>query len=182
MPAGRIALTHALAGTFLFGLAGAAGCRRAGPAGPPPLVGKPGPSGGRFLEKRDGNVILTRAQADWASWDGRLALVVVSDFAGNTRGGGADSEGRFNWRNVSADGRRRVEWQWESRDGKGGPVTINGKTFDLSAGNLFLVTTKGEKAGVVQLRRDFQGDETTLNDLAANDPELKRFVAEADEP
>jgi hypothetical protein len=133
----------------------------------------------RCLEKRRGNVILTSADAHFANWDGRMALVILCDFSAGRRGGSSgDGDGRFHGYSESTTG-RRVEWSWETVDGKSGTVVINGQKYDRSDGGLFLVYTKGEKLRIVQLKRDFEGDEKTLDKLAATDPDIEQFVAEA---
>jgi hypothetical protein len=163
---------------LVVGLAGAGGCGQA-PAGPG-LTGKPGSSGTRQLETKEGKVVRTRADAHYVNWDDKLALVVLCDFSGSERGGGADTAGHFH--GVSAAGGRKVEWRWETTDGKSGTVVINGQKYDRADGGLFLVYTAGEKPRVVQRKLDFQGDEKTLDELAKTDPEVKQFVAGAAEP
>lgn len=75
----------------------------------------------------------------------------------------------------SSDG-RQVECRIATRDGSTGPVTINGKSFNLAQGALFLVSTTGAQTQVRQLKRDFvklePGD---LMHLAKNDQEIRTF-------
>jgi hypothetical protein len=137
----------------------------------------------RCLEKRLGNVVLTSADAHFATWDGRLALLVLCDFSAGRRGGSGSGGGslrRFHGYSESTTG-RRVEWRWETADGTSGTVVINGRQYDRSGGGLFLVYTKGEVLRIVQLKRDFAGDEKGLDQLAATDPDIERFVAGAAE-
>jgi hypothetical protein len=112
-----------------------------------------------------------------------LALVVLCDSCGRHSGGSGGEGGtfqRFDGFSESTTG-RRVEWRWETVDGTSGTVVINGRQYDRSGGGLFLVYTKGEKLRIVQLKRDFEGDEKGLDKLAATDPDIEQFVAGAAE-
>jgi len=51
---------------------------------------------------------------------------------------------------------RDVNWRAETADGLSGRITINGQTFDLTKGNVFLVST-APGGGVTQSSRDFSG-------------------------
>jgi len=180
MATGHKVLVNTLACALCLCFLGMPACRKASPTGPS-LSGQPGASGVRCLEKRKGKVILTRADAHFVNWDGRLALVVLVDFSGGRiSGSSGGNTGWFEGYNESFAG-RRVEWRWETRDGKSGTVVINGQKYDRFDGGLFLVYTKGEKLRVVQLKRDFEGDEKDLSKLAVTDPDIERFVAEAAE-
>jgi hypothetical protein len=172
-------LVSTLAGALFLCLLGVPACRKAGTTGPS-LSGQPGAVGSRCLEKRRGNVILTSADAHFANWDGRLALLVLCDFSAGRRGGSGGGDGRFHGYSESTTG-RRVEWRWETVDGTSGAVVINGRQYDRPGGGLFLVYTKGEVLRIVQLKRDFEGDEKGLDKLAATDPDIERFVAGAAE-
>jgi hypothetical protein len=161
-------------------------CRKA-PTGPS-RSGQSDASGWRCLDKRMGNVIFTcSADAHFVNWDGRLALLVLCDFSGRRVGGSGGNSGRFDGYSDSTTG-RRVEWSWETVDGKSGTVVINGQKYDRSSGGLFLVYTKGEKLRIVQLKREFEGNEKgtlgsllNLDKLAATDPDIEQFVAGAAE-
>jgi hypothetical protein len=180
MTTGHRILVSTLACALFLCVLGIPACRKAGPPGPS-RSGQPGAVGMRCLEKRRGNVILTSADAHYANWDGRLALVVLCDFSGGRSGGsGGGGSGRFHGHSESTTG-RRVQWWWETVDGKSGTVAINGQQYDRSGGGLFLVYTKGERLRIVQLKRDFEGDEKDLDKLAASDPDIEQFVAEAAE-
>ena len=182
MTTGHKILVSTLACALFLCFLGIPACREAGPTGPS-RSGQPGASGMRCLERRRGNVILTSADAHFACWDGRLALVVLCDFSGRRSGSGGGDRGqfqRFDGFSESTTG-RRVEWWWETVDGKSGSVVINGQKYDRSGGGLFLVYTKGEKLRIVQRKRDFEGDEKDLDILAATDPDIEQFVAGAAE-
>ena len=182
MTTGHKLLVSTLAGALSLSFLGIPACRMASPTGPF-RSGQPGASGMRCLSKRMGNVILTSADAHFATWDGRLALVVLCDFSGKGSSSGGGSGGpfqRFQGHSESATG-RRVEWWWETTDGKSGPVIINSQKYDRSGGGLFLVHTKGGELRVVQLEREFEVDEKGLDELAATDPDIEPFVAGAAE-
>jgi hypothetical protein len=94
-----------------------------------------------------------------------------------------DSAGkvRIYGKNLAEDG-RAVEWQCETGDGKTGSIRIDGARYDLTGGPLFLVSTKGAKGRVRQLRLDLSGSimgEGVVHSLAAQDREVVQFVADA---
>jgi hypothetical protein len=76
---------------------------------------------------------------------------------------------------------RDVMWRCETSDGLSGRMTINGQSFDLTKGNLFLVSTAAGR-DVAQLIRDLSGLEMTqesIADLAKRDETIRKFVAAA---
>jgi hypothetical protein len=63
-------------------------------------------------------------------------------------------------------------------------ITINNIRYDLAAGRLFLVTTRGGQAQVRQLKRDISGlrsDWVVFEKFAKEDADVARFVAAAEE-
>jgi hypothetical protein len=76
---------------------------------------------------------------------------------------------------------RAVDWRCETADGVTGRMLIGTESFDLTRGNLFLVSTAAG-GGVTQLTRDFSGLELThgsFTDLAKRDEAIRQFVAAA---
>jgi hypothetical protein len=94
----------------------------------------------------------------------------------------------------SASDGRRVDWQCETANGRSGTMTINNVKYDLGDGAMFLVTTRGEKTQVRQLRRDLSKfepgrdsrDSATLTRsfkrLAQEDPGIAAFIAATKKP
>jgi hypothetical protein len=180
MITGRKILVITLVCAFIVGLLGIPACRKASPTGVS-RRGRADASGFLTLRKRTGTVTLTSADAHFVTWDGRLALVVLCDFSGTTTGGSGGDSGRcqrFDGYSESWTG-HRVEWWWETVDGKSGTVVINGQRYDRSVGGLFLVYTRGEKLRIEQRKRDFEGDQKVLENLAVTDPDIEQFVAGA---
>src|SRR5262245_4731510 len=101
-----------------------------------------------------GSFAYGRTTVTYGTWGDGTAVLVWSDTDG-PGGGVANSspEGaRYRGRARASDD-RLVEWECSTTDGKTGPVTINGETYELSSGPLFLVTTRGGKTEVQQLHR-----------------------------
>jgi hypothetical protein len=106
-------------------------------------------------------------------------FVVWSDAPG---GGGGSSNS--NVQGVTCQGSllgkdgRRVEFNCETKDGKRGPVTVNGVTYDLANGNLFLFSSGGDRAQVKQLKRslsEVKFERESLEAFGRNDPDIVGF-------
>src|SRR5262249_415994 len=114
---------------------------------------------------------IEKAQASFGIWnDGRLAFLIVTDFAGSgrerSRGKGVGAE-KYEGQQKAGDG-RKVEWQCETADGKTGTMTINGSSYELANGSMFLVSTRGGKAEFRQVKRDLlkvQPDQDSVEKL-----------------
>jgi hypothetical protein len=80
--------------------------------------------------------------------DGRLFLVLVANGCTESVGGGGDRglSGQFR----TKDG-REIVWSCSTPDGKVGHVVIDGQTFDLTRGALFLISTKDKPTRVQQV-------------------------------
>jgi hypothetical protein len=74
---------------------------------------------------------------------------------------------------------RRWEWQVETTDGSSIKVWLDGKAYDASKGNVFLVTTKGGRNEVEQHDRDLpavQPDWKSVEAFAGTDAVLSKFL------
>ena len=84
----------------------------------------------------------------------------------------------------SADG-RYVEWTVDAKNGEPKDATINGKEYQLDEGTLFLVRTH-HGTRVTQLHVDLKNESPfsrkTWDRLAKENPEIRKFMAEADKP
>jgi hypothetical protein len=110
------------------------------------------------------------------------AFVLWSD----TSGGGGGQENThmqgIRLRGSLVAGAGRIEFGCDTADGKSGQVSVNGATYELADGNLFLVATGGEKPQVKQLKRDLSElkfERESLAAFARNDPEIAGFFAGA---
>ena len=110
-------------------------------------------------------------------------FVLWSDAAG---GGGGSSSG--NSQGVKCQGNvlgrdgRRVEFNCDTKDAKTGQATINGATYDLAAGTLFLLSTEGLRSQVKQLKRnlsDLKFERDSLEAFGRNDPDIAGFFIQA---
>jgi hypothetical protein len=113
-------------------------------------------------------------------------FVLWDDAAGG--GGGTSSS---NMQGVKCQGsllardRRRVEFLCETKDGKTGPVTIDGVTYDLADGNLFLISTGGDQSQAKQLKRsltELKFERESLEAFGRNDPDIAGFFTKAVKP
>ncbi len=90
--------------------------------------------------------------------------------------GNNTEKGSESWRNG-----RRWEWQVaiETADGSSIKVWLDGKEYDASKGNLFLVTLKGGKSEVEQQARDLsavQPDWNSVKEFARTDAVVSKFL------
>lgn len=75
-----------------------------------------------------------------------------------------------------------LEFECRSPDGKTGDMIINGKTYKVEDGALFLVATKANPVKILQLKRDLlsmEPDRETFTKLAVSDDEIAEFFAES---
>ncbi|HEV3255777.1 MAG TPA: hypothetical protein VG013_02740 [Gemmataceae bacterium] len=121
----------------------------------------------------------------YVEWGNGLALAVWCDFNGSSGGGsgggvrGLGTAAEYQAHVQAADG-RRVGWKWLTPDNSGGTLTLDGTDYDLTAGRLFLVSTKGGKAQVRQFRRDLSKVQPAgLERLAKSDADVAKFVTGA---
>lgn len=114
------------------------------------------------------------------------AFVIWCDAGGG--GGGSASENMHGIKSrgsLLARDRRRVEFHCETKDGKTGQVKIDGIAYELSNGNLFLVSTEGDKSLVKQLKRDLSTlkfERESLEAFARNDADIAGFFTKAAKP
>jgi hypothetical protein len=114
------------------------------------------------------------------------AFVVWSDAPGG--GGGSASSNDQGVKCVGsllARAGQRVEFRCDTKDGKTGPVAINGITYELADGNLFLVCTEGEQSRVKQLKHDvsqWKFESESLKAVGPNEPEIAEFFRRPAQP
>jgi hypothetical protein len=117
-------------------------------------------------------------------WQEGLEVMLWHDLTGDSS---ADSVGSATGRRYlergsasAADG-RRLTWEVQTVDGTAGEIEISGARYDLSAGNLLIVTTKEGTTAIRQLRRDLSAvplDHDGILAFARNDPDLAAFLDE----
>jgi hypothetical protein len=74
---------------------------------------------------------------------------------------------------------RHLDWQLETPDGSNIKVLLDGKEYDASKGNLFLVKTKGGKTEVEQLTKDLsaaKADREGMEAFARKDAAVSKFL------
>jgi hypothetical protein len=143
---------------------------------------------------------IDNAEVDFGIWGDGAALVIWSD-AGCELGGG----GMANRQLEAGETRKGVKYEgdvrskdgrsWKvscyTRDGKTGAVKIGDQTFDLADGALFLLSTRGDRPRVKQLKQaklDLtpEGSRTVsqiempaIRELGKSDPDIKAFFTGA---
>ena len=106
-------------------------------------------------------------EGDNASWETTTPPIGAADKTYKAKG----------WE-LASDG-RRLDWQLETPDGSSIKVRLDGKEYDASKGNLFLVKTKGGKTEVEQLTKDLpaaQADEKGVEAFARKDAAVSKFL------
>ncbi len=78
-----------------------------------------------------------------------LLLVAARGTGAGSRGGEGKDEGELHYK-----GGTEIAWSCATQDGESGKVTIDNQEFELTAGALFLISTKGKSAHVQQLEID----------------------------
>jgi hypothetical protein len=156
-------------------LCAAAGCTGSKGTSPRPRVGS-------------GSAIIGATTAQFATVDDQVVVVVWFNFKGKQDVVGSDSSSVST--TVHAQGNCRsasgasVVWRWETSDGKSGAITINGVSYDVANGPLFLVNAKGKDVHVRQFKRELgmPPEAEAIEGLAKDDPEVAGFVAAAGKP
>ena len=78
-----------------------------------------------------------------------LLLVAARGTGTGSRGGEGKVEGELHYKDGTD-----IAWSCATQDGESGKVTIDNQEFELTAGALFLISTKGKFAHVQQLEID----------------------------
>jgi hypothetical protein len=183
----KTALPEVLLTCFLLTLAGCApktapGVVRGTTAGPQGVVG------GSTTAGPQGSVT-------YFSWSGKPIFVIWSDATSTDSRTEQNNSlmkcsGGLTYRGKDARPDRRVAFSAEIQDDKG-KLTINGESYDLAEGALFLVSGVGDDPQVKQLSRDLTklklGQNVILQpeDLAAfakDEPEIAAFFAKTAKP
>ena len=114
------------------------------------------------------------------------AFVLWSDASGGGSGSSsANVQGVKCQGSLLARDGGRVEFHGETKDGKAGRVTIDGVTYDLADGNLFLASTGRDQSQVKQLKRslsELKFERESLEAFGRNDPEIAGFFTKAAKP
>jgi hypothetical protein len=157
------------------------GCSRtSAPIGPPPLGG---PTGVVNWSAAADNPL--PGVDDGTAYHCGTAFVVWGDGDGGGGGSVGTVEGVKVQGHLLARDKRRVEFQCNTKDGKTGQVTIDGMTYELANGNLFLVATGGNQSQVKQLKRslaELKFDRESLRAFARSDQDVAGFFTEAAKP
>ena len=118
-------------------------------------------------------------------WNEGLAVLIGYDITENVGSSGSGSTDdpihRQEGHAIAADG-RRFDWHVETEDGTTASFTINDQPYDLTNGDVFLVTTKGGTTQVQHLSRDLSGIEPrpeSLESFVQTDADMRSFVCEA---
>jgi len=77
---------------------------------------------------------------------------------------------------------RSLDWQIETSDGLTGKFTLNNDQFDLSVGNVFVVSTAQDPPEIQQFQRDLSGikpENESIIEFGLNDPDIAKFIQSA---
>jgi hypothetical protein len=80
---------------------------------------------------------------------------------------------------------RQFEWLVHTMDGVTAEMWIDGRSIDLSQGNMFLISTRGGEVEIVQLARDLSGltaGNASIEAMADNDPDVAAFISQVETP
>lgn len=109
--------------------------------------------------------------ATFGTWDGRVAVVVLSDSPAlrtncGTSGGTAEYTGVHRPPSGAP-----ISWTCSTADGESGRVEINGRSYDLRRGLLFLVSRSEHSTSIRQLNRESK-PETEFFEELLTDPSV----------
>jgi hypothetical protein len=107
-------------------------------------------------------------------WKEGLAIMIWYDFRGDSgssstsNGGGLGAPSTYTIHGYaeSEDG-GRFEWEVETSDGETARFRLDGESYDLSEGTLFIVRMEHGRADVIQLERDLSGVEPNHASIVA---------------
>ena len=141
---------------------------------------------------------LDNARIPYFTWYGKTVIVVWSDAplcssigsSGNTIEGALvwGGKGTLVYRGTDGQLNREIAFSTEFQDAhevQKGQFTINGESYDLTNGGLFLVSGADGNVQVKQLNRDVSELRLTPHDLVAfgqADPEINGFFSKASQP
>jgi hypothetical protein len=122
-------------------------------------------------------------------WQEGLALLIWHDFsygAESCSGTGSTEDPVYRLEcTVQAQDGRQFGWQIHTRDGVKAEMWIDGRSYDLAQGAMFLVSSGEGETTVVQLQRDLSAlnpDVESIAALASSDPDVVDFVDEVNTP
>ena len=78
---------------------------------------------------------------------------------------------------------RSLDWQIETSDGLTGKFVLNNNQFDLSDGNVFVVSTAQNPIEIQQFQRDLSGvkpESESIVGYGLNDPDIDAFIQSTD--
>jgi hypothetical protein len=116
-------------------------------------------------------------------WEEGLAILFWHNFVGGESCTGAGSTEDPVYRlecHVESEDGQSFGWEVNTQDGMTADLWIDGQRYDLSQGNMFLISTGESGFQVEQLQRDFSKLESSndaISALASNDPDVAGFIA-----
>jgi hypothetical protein len=124
------------------------------------------------------------ARFSYHYWQEGLAILFWHDFVrggeGCTGSGSTEDPVHRLECDVESEDGQSFSWKIHTTDGVTADMWIDGQRYDLSQGNMFLVSTGEGSLQVEQLQRDFSTLEPSndeISALARNDPDVANFIA-----
>ncbi len=133
------------------------------------------------------------ARFSYHYWQEGLAILFWHDFVrggeGCTGSGSTEDPVHRLECDVESEDGRSFGWKVHTQDGITANMWIDGQRYDLTQGNMFLVSTGEAGLQVEQLQRDFSAlvpSNDAISSLVINDPDVANFIAsiktESDSP
>lgn len=126
--------------------------------------------------------VVGQAGYEFLQWKAGLGLLIWHDAPGAcisaAPGGTADLTYKVHGSCESHDG-RRFNWEVQTTDGRYAQLKIDNAVSEISGGTVILVMTRGEEAGVRQLRRDLSAIRTnqeSIAEFAERYPDMADFI------
>ena len=116
----------------------------------------------------------------------RLACIILTDLEAPHQIGGSTHGTAEGFQSLPNGG--KITWQCETPDGESGTVLLNGQSYDLSKGGIFLVSTRDANIRVLQLNRDISmlktdGIKTLMTGISALiDGDIEPFFSNTERP
>jgi len=130
--------------------------------------------------------VYVRAAYEYFHWREGLDIMIWYDAAQSSfcdSSGSTSAEMHVVSCQALSESGRNLDWRIETSDGLTGKFALDNNQFDLSAGNVFVVSTAQDPPQVRQFQRDLSGvkpENESIIDFGLNDPDIAEFIQSAD--
>jgi uncharacterized protein YfiM (DUF2279 family) len=122
---------------------------------------------------------------EYFHWNEGLNILIWHDAIANSScdsSGATDVDTHFVQCWTQSETGQEFAWQIETRDGRTAQFSLDGQSFDLAAGTVFLVTTVNGTVDVQQLAIDLSGvnpENESITRFSLADPDISQFIEAA---